>query len=103
MTRHGTMADNGTFLEEALAARWKIYSRLLEECQRKCGSDSLRRLRVAIRRLLSHVEATQSIYPSRNGRKARQLLKSQLKALGPLRDVQMQICHLEGLQKRYPK
>src|SRR5215212_4812711 len=103
MTRHGIMADNRAFLEEALAARWKIYSRRLEECQGKCGSDSLRRLRVAIRRLLSHVEAAEHISRSRNGRRARQLLKSQLKALGPLRDIQMQICRLESLEKKYTK
>src|ERR1044071_578377 len=98
MTCRATTENDGAFLEDALAARWKVYSRRLEECQTKCGPESLRRLRVAIRRLLSHVEATQQIYRTRNARRAYEVLKSQLKALGPLRDIQMQICLLKSFQ-----
>src|SRR4051812_44962098 len=101
MTRRGTAGQ--AFLEEALAARWGVYNQRFEECQGKCDGESLRRLRVAIRRLLSHVEATQRIYRSRNGRRAFQLLKAQLKQLGPLKDIQMQSCHLESLRKGFPE
>lgn len=91
------------FLEKALAARWEIYAQRFEEFRGKCDGESLRRLRVAIRRLLSHVEATQRIYRSRHGRRAFQLLKAQLKQLGPLRDIQMQSCQLESLRKGSPE
>ena len=102
MTRRGNMQSANYFLGEALAERWNVYARRLAECGRKCNGDSLRRLRVAIRRLLSHVEAAQRIYRSREGQTARRLLKRQLKALGPLRDLQMQVCRLENWERKYP-
>jgi CHAD domain-containing protein len=91
-----TKAEN--FLGISLEARWEKFCRRLEECRSTCTGESVRKLRVALRKLLTQLDAALQIADCRNGRNARVRLKRELKVVGRLRDVQMQRSRLESLK-----
>src|SRR5262245_57198542 len=80
----------GPWFAQAVRDRWKSYSERLAECRQEPSMESVHQVRVATRRLASQLILLGCIAPGRRTRKARRMLKRQLKALGPLRDVHIQ-------------
>lgn len=94
--------DQKYLLEQALEANWRKYSSRLRQCRRNLTAETLRRLRVAIRRLLSLLQTVQALAPNPAVAQAHARLKHQLKQLGPLRDLHMQVDYLQRHGDRFP-
>ncbi len=60
-------------------------------------------LRIATRRLISQLVLLEDILPATRARKARQILKRGLKALGDLRDIQVQRLFVERHADQFPQ
>ncbi len=93
----------GQCLAEALRRRWRIYRKHLRECQSEFSEESVHALRIATRRLISQLILLEDILPATRVRKARQLLKRGLKALGDLRDIQVQRLLVERHTDEFPQ
>lgn len=86
------------FLGSSLEGRWEKFCCRLEECRSTCTGESVRKLRVALRKLLTQLDAALQLVDCRSGRNAKARLKRELKGVGRLRDVQMQRSRLESLK-----
>lgn len=87
-------------LDDYLEGRWDKFRTRLEECQAGCSVETVRKLRVSLRKLLTALNAVLQVADCRAGQKALTRLNKHRKALGALRDVQMQRERLESLHFR---
>lgn len=84
-------------LDDYLETRWDKFCARLEVCQSDCTVESVRKLRVGLRKLLTSLNASLQVADSRAGQKALARLNKHRKALGALRDLQMQCERLGSL------
>jgi len=85
-----------------LWTRWRRYRTCLRHCRKEFSMEALHQLRVATRRLRTFVRLLEPLTEHVPERKACRLLKRRLKALGKLRDVQVQRMEILSGQKRFP-
>jgi CHAD domain-containing protein len=95
--------DFRTLILDSLHDRWKTFRAELKRCQKKYSEDAVHDLRVATRRLISSLDLVGSIHPEADLRKARRALKRQLKMVGPLRDVQVQLLSIDKMLPSFPE
>jgi CHAD domain-containing protein len=82
--------------------RWKKFHARLVSCQKKCTAESVRKLRISLRKLVIALAAALDMADSRSGQKAIVRLKKSKKVLGELRDLQMQRQRLASLKSQDP-
>jgi CHAD domain-containing protein len=97
------LTDLRTLILDSLHDRWKTFRAELKRCQKKYSEDAVHDLRVATRRLISSLDLVRSIHPEADLRKARRALKRQLKMVGPLRDVQVQLLSIDKMLPSFPE
>jgi CHAD domain-containing protein len=95
--------DFRTLILDSLHDRWQTFRAELKRCQKKYSEDAVHDLRVATRRLISSLDLVGSIHPEADLRKARRALKRQLKMVGPLRDVQVQLLSIDKMLPSFPE
>jgi len=106
--RHNTppMAEAGPglplSLSRALRARAAAYGRWLGRCRSRAAAEDVRRLRTTLRRLLSLLDAAQSVAPRRSLPRIRRRLRAQLRSLGPLRDIDIARASLDAAGQANP-
>jgi CHAD domain-containing protein len=104
-SRHNPCRQPGTagsFLAEALQKRWRSYGKQLRKCQRDFSETTVHDLRVAARKLIAQLVMIEWAVAGTKIPKARRTLKGGLKALGELRDTQVQRLFIERRTARYP-
>jgi len=93
----------GPVLAAALNTRWQSYVSQLGQCQQDFSEESIHQLRVATRRMIAQLVLLRCITPGPTAGKACRVLKRRLKALGELRDTQVQRLFLERHAARFPE
>lgn len=81
-----------------LRQRRKIVRRRLKDYPEK----AVHALRVNTRRLLAHLELIAPLLPRACVEDARRALRRQMKALAPLRDIQVQLLRVEAMLSKHP-
>ncbi len=97
----GAPADLRAALIGALRERWPKTVNLARKARQKPGEKSIHDLRVALRRLIALLEILDPILPGERARGLRKKLKAHLSFLSSLRDIQVQILHVESLVESY--
>ncbi|MCL5099235.1 MAG: CHAD domain-containing protein [Candidatus Omnitrophica bacterium] len=85
-------------LEQSVKVRGRVYRRRLQRCQKGFSTDSVHDLRIALRRLIAALTVLNAIVPVTRLNQAKQWLKKQLKDLSQLRDAQIQLQYVRGLE-----
>ncbi len=91
----------------ALQTRWTVFVRQLSRCKprggkRRFSEPAVHDLRVATRRLIAAIDLLLIVSSSVEVAGTREQLKRLLKSMGPLRDTQVQLLHLEKLVPEFP-
>ena len=89
-------------LLESLDQRWQRYLGEVARCRKKCSEKSVHDLRVATRRLIAVIDVILTVVPHDPVRNVARELRKRLKALGPLRDVQVQLLRVETMRQLFP-
>ncbi len=87
---------------ELLGDRWKKFEKVLKSCTEEFTEENVHDLRVSIRRLLSTVRAFEVSIPDPKVRRAAKALKGVFDRFGELRDAQVQLAYLEGMEGGFP-
>jgi len=95
--------DLGRVLANALRGRWDVYVGQLRICRQDFSETSVHRLRVSTRRLMTQLALAGYLTSDNQAGKARAKLKRRLKALGDLRDCQVQKAYVEARLTRFPE
>ena len=95
-------SNPAVFLATSLRIRWKSYRNQIQECKKELSEISVHQLRLATRRLMSHLALVASVVSGDKASKARKQLKHHLKPLGKLRDTQVQRIFIEQQETRFP-
>ncbi len=74
----------------------------LRKCRKHCGEESVHQLRVATRRLTSHLSLLECLVPRAELKQARRLLKDRMSRLSELRDVHVQLTFIAAQVGSYP-
>ncbi|MGY6277177.1 CHAD domain-containing protein [Methylomonas sp. MgM2] len=83
--------QDGKLLIRAFDRLWKKYRKRLADCKHEAGEESVHKLRISTRRLLSSIELLQALSPRRELRRLRKALKGQLDSFDDLRDTQVML------------
>jgi CHAD domain-containing protein len=97
------LTDVRSLVLDSLHARWQTFRAELKRCQKKYSEEAVHDLRVATRRLISTLDLVASIDHEADLRKLRRDLKRQLKRVGPLRDVQVQLMSIAKVLPSFPE
>lgn len=93
----------GEFLVQGLLAKWIACLQEAGRCRVRFSEDSVHELRVASRRLISHLLLLEPMVHSPQFRKLNRELKRWLNALGGLRDAQVKREYIEQHLERFPE
>ena len=91
------------WLTPTLCRRWDTYRERLGECRNQPSADSVHELRVATRRLISQLDMLQLMQGYGKTEKLCDMLRRQLKSLGPLRDTHVQLKIIGQQTNRFPE
>jgi CHAD domain-containing protein len=92
----------GAHLALGLDKHWRACEKELKKCRRDLSDERVHRLRVRTRRLMAQLSLLESLLSSPLLKTLQRRLKKALKALGPLRDAQVQLRFVESSRERYP-
>ena len=90
-------------LASALRNRWVLYLGRREQFEKSPSEEAVHELRVATRRLMAQLDLLAALLSSRAAEKACRALKRSMKALGRLRDVQVQRLFVEERLEAFPE
>lgn len=96
-------ASIGLCLASALRNRWVLYLGRREQFEKEPSEEAVHELRVATRRLMAQLDLFATVMSSRGAEKAYRALKRSMKALGRLRDIQVQQVLIEEQLDSFPK
>jgi CHAD domain-containing protein len=91
-----------SFLLRSLKSQWREYREDFARCRKKFSEKSVHQFRVESRRLLSTISVLKAVTPGVALSTARRALKKRLRIVAPLRDVHVQLCTVEKLEKDHP-
>jgi CHAD domain-containing protein len=89
-------------VERALQKQWTRYRKELRRCQRKFSEKAVHNSRVSARRLLATIELLEEFLWADVLKKVRHLIKEHLDIFDDLRDTQVQLVAVNGLQPTLP-
>lgn len=88
--------------QRSLQKQWKRYRKELKRCQRKFSEKAVHNSRVAARRLLANLELLEGFLRPELVRQAQGRIKEHLDVFDDLRDTQVQLDAVTGLQPIFP-
>jgi CHAD domain-containing protein len=94
------MPDNNILIR-ALDTRWRRLRKEWDRTRRHYSEDAVHDLRVASRRLIAVLDTLQSLVDNPEIQQCRRRVKKSLGALGPLRDLQVQLLSVTKLARRF--
>jgi CHAD domain-containing protein len=89
-------------LARSLKQECKLYRKKLRRCQRKPSAKAIHSFRIETRRLQSGLELLSEFLPERQLEKAARLLKRRLDIFDDLRNTQVQLAALCGMELAFP-
>ena len=92
----------GVCLASSLRNRWVLYQGRRCQFETEPSEEAVHELRVATRRLMAQLDLFAAVASSGIAEKGRRALKRSMKALGRLRDIQMQRIFIEGQLDSFP-
>jgi CHAD domain-containing protein len=92
----------GAVLVAALDGRWAKFLAQLRRNRRRCTEPSIHDLRVATRRMIATLDAVGAVLPGGSPLDVRRKLKRLLKGFNELRDLHIQLMHLQALRSKFP-
>jgi len=92
----------GATLVAALDGRWENFLAQLRRNRRRCTEPSIHDLRVATRRMIATLDAVGAVLPEGAPAQVRRKLKRLLKGFNDLRDLHIQLIHLQALRSQFP-
>ncbi len=97
----GRTPDVLEHLAESLDLRWRRYRKRLKQCQDRFSEKAVHDSRVETRRLLATIELLRAFIPENEIKKTRRGLKDHLDTFDQLRDTQVQLVYVEGLERAF--
>jgi len=94
--------DYNKLILDKLDVYTEVYFKALNQCSISFSEKHIHDLRVGIRRMMSLMKFTNSFVPNVYTTNLLKHLKSKMKLLSPLRDVQVQLLRINAFESLYP-